>query len=304
MFMSTKKLLKKAQEGKYAVGHFNINNLEILEGVVHAAVKLKAPIIISTSEGAIKYGHMGNLYALALAASKEHKIQMAFHLDHGRDLRVIKRAIRMGYSSVMFDGSHLPFEKNIARTKKVVEWAHARGISVEAELGTIGGTEDTIEAKKILYTDPDKAKEFVKRTGCDFLAIAIGTSHGAYKFKGKAKLRIDLLKEIRKRVKIPLVLHGASEVPAYVVRQAQKYGADLEGVHGVPDAQIKLAVKNGINKVNTDTDLRLAFDAAVRKVIETKPKDFDPRKILGPARDLIQRVAEDRIKLLGSEGKG
>ena len=181
--------------------------------------------------------------------------------------------------------------------------AHKKGISVEAELGTIGGTEDNVSAKNIIYTKPEEAKDFVARTGCDFLAVAIGTSHGAFKFKGKAHLRHDVLKEVKKKTKIPLVLHGASGVPEKIVKQAEKYGAKLTGVYGVPNSQIKLAIKNGINKINTDTDLRLAFDAAVRKFLVKKPKDFDPRHILGPAREDIRKVAESRIKLFGSIGK-
>ena len=303
MFTSTKKILQKAHRENYAVGHFNVNNLEIVQGVVQAAVNLKSPIILSTSEGAIKYAGIEYLYCLAYTASEKAKIPIAFHLDHGRDLDVIKKAIRMGYSSVMFDGSHLDFESNVKITKKIVQLAHKKGISVESELGTIGGKEDTIEAKKIIYTNPEMAKEFVNRTGCDFLAIAIGTSHGAYKFRGKADLRQDLLRKTNRIVKVPLVLHGASGVPERVVKQAEEYGARLSGVYGVPNNQIRLAIKNGINKINTDTDLRLAFDAAVRKFLRRKPRDFDPRHILGPARDNIQKVVEERIKVFGSRGK-
>lgn len=312
MFTSTKTILQQTQRGHYAVPHFNINNMEILQGVVQAAVKLRSPIILSTSEGALQYAGMDYLHALAKTAAEAAartktaetaRIPIALHLDHGKNLKVIEQAIRYGYSSVMIDASHKEFEKNIVITRKVVQMAHRQGVSVEAELGTIGGAEDTVSAKHILYTDPDKAREFVQRTGCDFLAVAIGTSHGAYKFRGKAKLRIDILREIRKRVKVPLVLHGASGVPAALVKDAEKYGADLRGVQGVPDSQIKQAIKNGICKINTDTDLRLAFDAAVRKAIATKPGDFDPRHILAPAREAIQKVAEQRIRLFGSGGK-
>jgi len=303
-FANTKTILQKAQRSKYAVGHFNVNNLEILQGIVAAAEKLNAPVILSTSEGAIKYAGIEYLLCLAQTAARLAKVPVAFHLDHGRDLKIIKKAIAIGYSSVMFDGSHLPFEENVKITKKVVQWAHKKEVSVEAELGTIGGAEDLVSTRKIFYTDPQQAEEFVKRTKCDFLAIALGTSHGAYKFASKAHLRIDLLKEIRKRVKIPLVLHGASGVSSSLIQEAQKYGAQLSGFSGVPDAQIREAIKNGICKINTDTDLRLAFDAAVRKVIMTQPKDFDPRHLLAPAREAIQKVAEGRIKLFGSEKKG
>jgi len=303
MFADTKKLLLKAQQGKYAVAHFNINNMEIVQGVVAAAQKLKAPVILATSEGALKYAGMNYLYAIAKTASEQANVPIALHLDHGKDLEIIKKAIQIGYSSVMIDASHEKFEKNIRLTKQVVALAHQKGISVEAELGTIGGAEDLVSSRNIIYTDPEKAKEFVQRTGCDFLAVAIGTSHGAYKFAGKASLRQDILQEIRRKVKVPLVLHGASGVPQALVTMAEKYGANLSGVKGVPDSQIKMAVKNGITKINTDTDVRIAFDAAVRKALQAQPKDFDPRHILAPARDLIQQIAEQRIKLFGSANR-
>jgi len=303
MFTSTKSILTKAYKGRYAVPHFNINNMEIAQAVVQAGVNLKSPIILATSEGAIKYAGIHFLYTIAETAATLSKIPIALHLDHGRDIETIKRCIKLRYSSVMFDGSHLPYEKNIKITKQLVKLAHRHQISVEAELGTIGGTEDLVSAKKIIYTNPKQAKDFVNQTGCDFLAVAIGTSHGAYKFKGKADLRHDILKKIKQITKLPLVLHGASGVPERIVKQAQQYGAKLSGVYGVPDTQIRKAIKNGINKINTDTDLRLAFDAAVRKQLKTKPKDFDPRHILGPARDEITKVAEQRIKVFGSGGK-
>ncbi len=303
MLANTKNLLEKARKGKYAVGHFNINNMEMVQGIVQAAENLKSPVILATSEGAIKYAGINFLYDLARTASELSKVPIALHLDHGQDIKIIKQAIKLGYSSVMIDASHLPFEQNIKLTKKVVQLAHQKGISVESELGTIGGTEDLVSSKNIIYTDVEKAKEFVKRTGCDFLAIAIGTSHGAYKFKGKADLKIDLLKEIKKKVKVPLVLHGASGVPNDIVNLAEKYGAKLKGVKGVPNEQVRKAVKNGICKVNTDTDLRIAFDAAVRQTLKKNPKDFDPRHILGPARELITKVVEDRIRILGSVNK-
>ncbi len=300
MFADTKKLLLKAQKGKYAVAHFNVNNMEIVQGIAAAANKLKAPIILATSEGALKYAGMDYLYAIAKTAAEKTTVPIALHLDHGKDMEVIKQAIQEGYSSVMIDASHEDFETNVCLTKQVVKLAHSKGISVEAELGTIGGAEDLVSSRSIIYTDPAKAKEFVERTGCDFLAVAIGTSHGAYKFTGKAALRQDILKQIKQKVKIPLVLHGASGVPQNLVKMAEKYGADLSGVKGVPDAQIRAAIKNGITKINTDTDIRIAFDAAVRKALHAQPKDFDPRHILSTARLLIQPVAEQRIKLFGS----
>ncbi|MDO8510678.1 MAG: class II fructose-1,6-bisphosphate aldolase [Nanoarchaeota archaeon] len=303
MFVDTKKLLLKAQKGKYAVAHFNINNMEIVQGVVAAATKLKAPIILATSEGALRYAGMDYLYAIAKIAAESSSVPIALHLDHGKDLEIIKRAIQKGYSSVMIDASHEDFEKNIRLTKQVVALAHGKGISVEAELGTIGGAEDLVSSRNIIYTDPAKAKEFVERTGCDILAVAIGTSHGAYKFAGKASLRQDVLRQIRQEVKVPLVLHGASGVPQTIVKTAQKYGADLSGVKGVPDAQIRTAIRNGVTKINTDTDIRIAFDAGIRKALYAQPKNFDPRHMLASARELIQAVAEQRIKLFGSAGR-
>lgn len=300
---STIDLVRRAYQQKYAVGHFNVNNLELLQGIVRGAEKLRSPVILATSEGGVQYAGMRYLYSLAVTAAEEARIPIALHLDHGRDLGVIRQAIQQGYSSVMIDGSRYDFEKNVRVTKQVVQQAHRRGVSVEAELGTIGGAEDLVSARKILYTDPAKATEFVSRTGCDFLAVAIGTSHGAYKFAGKSQLRLESLKEIRKRVTIPLVLHGASGVYPALVKQAQRYGARLDGVRGVPDTQIRQAIRSGIAKINTDTDLRLAFDAAVRKVIATQPTDFDPRHILGPARDAIQKIVEQRIRLFGSVNK-
>lgn len=303
MFADTKKLLEKASRGKYAVGHFNINNLEILQGVVQAAEKLRSPVILATSEGAIRYAGMPYLLAVAKTAAQQNAIPIALHLDHGTDLKIITQAIRSGYSSVMIDASHEPFERNVQLTKKVVQLAHRYGVSVEAELGTIGGAEDAVRSRNILYTEPEKAREFVARTGCDFLAVAIGTSHGAYKFSGKPQLHLNLLQEIRKCVRIPLVLHGASGVSSALVNQARKYGAQLAGVQGVPDGQLKKAIRWGIAKINTDTDLRIAFDAAVRTVLHDQPKDIDPRHILGPARQAIQRVVEQRLRLFGSVGK-
>src|SRR3989338_2272083 len=303
MFTATTKILGKAQRGHYAVAHFNINNLEMVQAIVNAAMKLKSQVILATSEGAIQYAGMDYLYALAKTASEQANIPIALHLDHGRDITIIQKAINIGYSSIMIDASPEDFENNIALTKKIVQLAHRKGISVEAELGTIGGAEDKVSSRKIRYTDPLQAQEFVERTGCDFLAVAIGTSHGAYKFQGEAQLQLDRLREIRKKVRIPLVLHGASGVPEKMVQEAQHYGADLTGVEGIPEAQVKAAIKEGITKVNTDTDLRLAFDAAVRKAIMTKPKDFDPRHILAPAREAMQKVAEQRIWVCGSVGK-
>ncbi|MBI4152007.1 class II fructose-1,6-bisphosphate aldolase [Candidatus Woesearchaeota archaeon] len=303
MFHSTLKLLQKAQRGRYAVPHFNINNMEIVQGVTRAAATLRSPVILATSEGSLQYAGMNYLYSLAQTASEVTPIPIALHLDHGQNEEVVRKAILIGYSSVMIDASHEPFERNVQKTKRIVQLAHRKDIAVEAELGTIGGAEDTVRERKIQYTDPNTAQEFVERTDCDFLAVAIGTSHGAYKFAGKPSLQHNILSQIRRRVQVPLVLHGASAVPRKIVVLAEKYGASLQGVRGIPDAQIKKAIANGVTKINTDTDLRLAFDAAVRKALNNSPRDVDPRHILGPARDLIQHVAEQRIRLFGSAGK-
>jgi fructose-bisphosphate aldolase class II len=303
MLATLTQVLSRARKERYAVGAFNVNNLEVLQAITRAAGKLNSPVIVQTSEGAIAYAGMNYLHCMVLQAAKEKAVPIVFHLDHGRDIHLIKKAIKSGYTSVMIDGSHLPFEENISVTAKVVGLAHAQGISVEGELGTIGGAEEKIVARKIQYTDPAAAEEFVERTNVDALAIAIGTSHGAYKFTGTPYIDIERLKKISARVKIPLVLHGASEVPGWLVKTAEAYGARLGRPEGIPEAQIKTAIKNGITKINTDTDLRLAFDAGVREVLQTTPQDFDPRHILGRARELMQEVVEHRIKLFGSAGK-
>jgi len=302
MIVTLKQILNKANKGNYAVGAFNINNMEIAQAIIRAAAAQKAPVILQTSEGAIAYAGMEYLRCIAYQAAKE-KVPVALHLDHGRDLELVKKCIKAGWTGIMYDGSHLPFDENVKNTKKVAQWAHAKGMGVEAELGTIGGAEEKIVARQIIYTDPDAAEEFAKKTKCDALAIAIGTSHGAYKFEGAPRLDLHLLKTIKERLQMPIVLHGASGVPAWLVTQAARYGAQLGKPEGVPDEQIATAVSYGVNKINTDTDLRLAFDAAVRKFLTEKPEDFDPRHILAPARDLIQQIVEHRIKLFGSSGK-
>jgi len=216
---------------------------------------------------------------------------------------VIKKAVKSGYTSIMIDGSHYKYKENVKVTKKVVNMAHKRGISVEAELGTIGGTEDKVTARKIIYTEPDDAVDFVKRTGCDYLAIAIGTSHGAYKFAGESKLDIKRLKEIKKRLKMPIVLHGASGIPPGVVQQINRLGGKMKKAHGVSDESIRRAVLGGVNKINIDSDLRLNFTAAVRQVIKKKPTVFDPRKIIGPAREMIMKQVMYKMALFKSKGK-
>ncbi|MBW2996762.1 class II fructose-bisphosphate aldolase family protein [Candidatus Woesearchaeota archaeon] len=303
MLVTNKQIQKNAEKRHYAVGAFNIYDMESIQSVVKAAELEKSPAIIATTEGAIEYAGHEFLAELIDLATKKSKIPFTMHLDHGKDMKIIKDCIRLGYSSVMIDASHLQFKDNIRTTKKVVELAHRKGVSVEAELGTIGGVEDSVSTKQILLTHPMDAKEFVEKSGCDTLAVAIGTSHGAYKFTKKSKLDIKRLNEIHKKVKIPLVLHGASGIPQQIVRKAVRFGAVLGKAKGVSDDDIKAAVANGISKVNIDSDLRLTFDATIREVLKTKPTVFDPRKILGPARDAMTEMIRYKMKLFGSSGK-
>lgn len=297
-------LLKKARTGKYAIPAFNINNLEILKAVIAAAVELKSPIIVQTSEGAIKYAGMDYLIAMVRVAAQA-KIPVVLHLDHGKDLKLIKKAIDSGYTSVMFDGSALPYNKNVKATQQVVAWAKKKGVSVEAEIGVLAGIEDfvSVEARDAALTDPKQALAFSKATGCDSLAIAIGTAHGAYKFKGKTHLDIDRLKKIAALIKKPLVLHGASGVLEDVKAMAEHYGAKLGEARGVMDQDIKQAIKNGIAKINIDTDIRLAFTAGIREAVSDLPKVIDPRKLLEPSNQLIKEVAKRKIMVFGSKGK-
>ncbi len=304
MLATLKSVLIKAQKGHYAVPAFNINDLEILQSVMAAAKKLKSPIIIQTSEGAIEYAGMENLFQMVRVAAKE-KIPVVFHLDHGKNLKVVRKAIKSGYTSVMYDGSSLPYKENLKNTKKVVDWARAKKISVEAELGSLKGVEDLVSVKEkdAILTDPAQAKEFVEKTGCDALAIAIGTSHGAYKFKGNSKLDLKRLAEIKKGVKIPIVLHGASGVPNKLVKLLKRCGGDVGEAKGNSPAEIKKAIKMGVCKINIDTDLRLAFAAGVRCTLKENKKVFDPRKILEDSKKLMQKVAEEKMIMCGSKNK-
>lgn len=305
MLVNLNKILAKARQGHYGVGAFNTSNLEITQAIIQAAELLNAPVIVATSEKAIQYAGIENLSQLVITMAKKAKIPVALHLDHGKSFEIVKECIKHNYTSVMIDASHLSFKENLRLTKQVVKYAHKRGVSVEAEIGRLAGIEDDIKIKKdeAIYTDPDEAKRFARESGCDALAIAIGTSHGAYKFKGKPKLRIDILKEIAKVVKIPLVLHGASGVKIKWINRVNKFGGKLAHTRGVPDNLIKQAVKYGISKINTDTDLRIAFTAGVREYLIKNPEGFDPRKIIGLARDMMQKVVEDRIKIFGSKNK-
>lgn len=297
MLISAKKLLYNANKGRYAIGAFNICNMEVLQSIVNAASKLKAPVILQTSESSIKYAGLDYLYSLTKAIP--NNVQYALHLDHGKDLSLIKRCINIGYNSVMFDGSRLKFDDNIKKTKNIVNIAHKKGVAVEGELGTIGDPKNKV--KNIIYTNPELAKEFVNKTGVDSLAVAIGTSHGAYKFNGKPNLRFDILKTIKDKTKIPLVLHGASEIPKSLTDKLKKLGMKLGNTQGIPNYQLKKAIKLGINKVNIDTDIRLAFNLGLRKSLNNK--EIDPRELLNSARIETQKIIEDKILILGSKGK-
>lgn len=302
---TNKELLALARKGGYAVGAFNINNLEILQAIVSAGEAERSPAIIAVSEGAIQYAGMPYLISMVQTAAAQTSTPLSLHLDHGKDLEVIRSCIDHGFTSVMIDGSEFEFEKNIEVTKKVVEMAKRKDVSVEAELGRLKGIEEKISVseKDAFLTDPQAAEDFFKRTEVDALAIAIGTSHGAYKFKGDAKLDFDRLKEIAKKVSIPLVLHGASGVPPAVLERAERFGAKLPGAKGIPDEAIQKAIGLGISKINIDTDLRLSFVGALREILTTKPDEFDPRKILGPGREAIKQTVQSKMKLFGSSGK-
>jgi len=302
---TNKELLTLARKGGYAVGAFNINNLEILQAIVSAGEAERSPAIIAVSEGAIQYAGMPYLISMVRTAAAQTSTPISLHLDHGKDLEVIRSCIDNGFTSVMIDGSEFEFEKNIEVTKKVVEMAKRKGVSVEAELGRLKGIEEKISVseKEAFLTDPQAAEDFFKRAGVDALAIAIGTSHGAYKFKGEAKLDFERLKEIARKVSIPLVLHGASGVPSAVLERAERFGAKLPGAKGIPDEAIQKAIGLGISKINIDTDLRLSFVGALREILTTKPEEFDPRKILGPGREAIKQTVQSKMKLFGSSGK-
>lgn len=305
VLVTNRELLDAAQAGGYAVGHFNINNMEFVQAITGAAEELRSPVIVAVSQGAIKYAGFRNLVSLVTVAAGNVSVPISLHLDHGTDMGIIEQCITGGFTSVMIDGSHLSFEENIAVTREVVEKARPAGVSVEGELGRLAGVEDQISVaeKDALFTDPERAEEFVAKTGVDALAVAIGTSHGAYKFKGEPRLALDRLGEINARVSVPLVLHGASGVNQEHVKLANEYGASLTGTRGVPDESIREAVKRGICKVNIDTDMRIAFAAFVRKALAERPDVFDPRKILAPARDAVSEVVRGKIELFGSKSR-
>ncbi|MCX7781741.1 MAG: class II fructose-1,6-bisphosphate aldolase [Negativicutes bacterium] len=296
--VTSKEMFAKAY-GNYAVGAFNVNNMEIIQGIVDAAKEEQAPLILQVSAGARKYAKHVYLMKLVEAAIEDSGLPIVLHLDHGEDFEICKSCIDGGFTSVMIDGSKLPFEENIALTKKVVEYAHAHGVVVEAELGRLAGVEDAVKvsARDATYTDPAQAAEFVEKTGVDSLAIAIGTSHGAYKFKGEPKLDFERLEKIASLLPgFPLVLHGASTVLPEFVDKCNQYGGKIEGAQGVPEDMLLKAGKMGVCKINIDTDLRLAMTASVREYLYNNPSDFDPRQYLKPAREAIKNMVKHKIK--------
>ena len=297
--VTSAEMFKKAYEGHYAVGAFNVNNMEIIQGIVEAAREEKSPLILQVSAGARKYANHIYLMKLVEAAIEDTGLPICLHLDHGEDFEICKACVDGGFTSVMIDGSKHPFEENIELTKRVVEYAHNKGVVVEAELGRLAGVEDAVKVntKDATYTDPDQAVEFVERTGVDSLAIAIGTSHGAYKFKGNPELDFARLEKITKLLPgFPLVLHGASTVIPSFVEECNKYGGKLDGAQGVPEDMLLKAGTFGVCKINIDTDLRLAMTASIRKHLATNPADFDPRQYLKPAREAIKQMVAHKMR--------
>ncbi|HIW05558.1 MAG TPA: class II fructose-1,6-bisphosphate aldolase [Firmicutes bacterium] len=305
--VTTKDMFAKAYEGGYAIGAFNVNNMETIQGIVEAGKKQQAPLILQVSKGARNYANPLYLKKLVEAAVEDSGLPIALHLDHGDSYELCKSAIDDGFTSVMIDASSLPFADNIKVTSEVVKYAHDHGVVVEAELGKLAGVEDEVNVsdENACYTDPGQVEEFVSKTGVDSLAIAIGTSHGAYKFKGEPKLRFDILEEVSKRLpKFPIVLHGASSVIPEYVDIINQYGGTMPGAKGVPEDMLRRAASMAVCKINIDSDLRLAFTAAIRKHFVENPSHFDPRQYLAPARTLIQECVEHKlVHVLGCNGK-
>ncbi len=307
--VTSKEMFRKAYDGGYAIGAFNVNNMEIVQGITEAAAELRAPLILQVSKGARAYANHTYLMKLVEAAVIETNLPICLHLDHGDSFELCKSCIDGGFTSVMIDASSKPFEENIAITKQVVEYAHDHGVVVEAELGTLAGIEDEVKVEEghASYTRPEEVQEFVERTGCDSLAIAIGTSHGAYKFKPgtKPQLRFDVLEAVEKNLPgFPIVLHGSSSVPQKFVDEINKYGGNMPGAIGVPEDQLRQAARSAVCKINIDSDLRLAMTATIRKYFAEHPADFDPRQYLKPARAAIKEmVAHKIVDVLGCDGK-
>ena len=312
--VSTKEMFEKAYKGKYAVGAFNINNMEIIQAITEAAAEEQSPVILQVSAGARKYAKHAYLLALAKAAVEDSGVDLALHLDHGADFEICKACIDGGFTSVMIDGSHHAYEDNIALTKKVVEYAHAHGVVVEGELGVLAGVEDDVVADQSSYTRPEEVEDFVTRTGVDSLAISIGTSHGAYKFTAKQctrnekgilippPLRFDILEEIERRLpNFPIVLHGASSVPQECVEEINALGGKLPDAVGIPEEQLRKAASLAVCKINIDSDIRLALTAGIRRVMNNQPEVFDPRTYLTVARDEVRKMVVHKItNVLGS----
>jgi len=300
-----KNMFERAYKEGYAIGAFNVNNMEIVQGIMQAGAEENAPLILQVSAGARKYAGQPYLMKLVEAALQESDLPVVVHLDHGPDFALCKACIDGGFTSVMIDGSHLPYEENIAITKTVVDYAHDKGVWVEAELGKLAGVEEHVSSTHSVYTDPDEAVEFVQRTGCDSLAIAIGTSHGAYKFKGDAELDFPRLEKLSKLLPgFPLVLHGASSVPQEFVDMCNAYGGKVGGAKGVPENMLRKAAGLGICKINVDTDIRLALTACIRKHFAEHPEDFDPRAYLKPAREAVRQMVQRKIRdVMGCSGK-
>ncbi|MBD5647917.1 MAG: class II fructose-1,6-bisphosphate aldolase [Desulfovibrio sp.] len=301
-----KEMFAAAYAGHYAIGAFNVNNMEIIQGIMWAAAEEKSPVILQVSAGARKYA--GQVYIMKLveaALQEDPGIPVVVHLDHGPTFEMCRDCIDGGFTSVMIDGSHLPYEENVALTKKVVDYAHPRGVWVEAELGKLAGVEEHVSSAEHVYTDPDQAVDFVNRTGCDSLAVAIGTSHGAYKFKGDAKLDFPRLEAISARLPgYPLVLHGASSVPEKFVKLCNEYGGKVGGAKGVPEDMLRKAATMGVCKINVDTDIRLALTATIRQFFAEHPEQFDPRSYLAPAREAVKEMVAHKIRdVMGSAGK-
>ncbi len=310
--VNTVDMFAKAVKGGYAIPAFNFNNMEQMQAIIQACVATKSPVILQVSSGARKYANQTLLRYMAQGAVEYAKelgvnIPIVLHLDHGDSYELCKSCIDLGFSSVMIDGSHLPYEENVALTKKVVEYAHAHDVTVEGELGVLAGVEDEVSAEHHIYTQPEEVEDFVAKTGVDSLAISIGTSHGAFKFKPgqDPKIRLDILAEIEKRIPgFPIVLHGSSSVPQDIVAEINQYGGKLNDSIGIPEEQLREASKSAVCKINIDSDGRLAMTAAVRKVFIESPAEFDPRKYLGPARDKLKELYKHKIyNVLGSNDK-
>ena len=310
--VTTKEMFEKAYKGGYAIGAFNVNNMEIIQGIMEAATKNNAPVILQVSAGARKYAnpiYLKKLVEASIECANKNgvDIPVVLHLDHGPDFETCKDCIDSGFTSVMIDGSKYDFDTNVELTKKVVDYAHERGVVVEAELGKLAGIEDDVKVadSDAMFTDPDEAERFVKLTGCDSLAIAIGTSHGAYKFKGEAKLRFDILEEVSKRLpNFPIVLHGASSVPQEFVEMCNKYGGNIPGAKGVPEEMLRKAATMAVCKINIDSDIRLAMTANIRECFVDSPEVFDPRVYLGKAREAVEKMVSHKIvDVLGCNNK-